>query len=429
MTEHGDTTSQPTRRSPSSRSTAGVRRALLGAAALFVVAALAACEPSTSITFRGHGYGHRRGMGQWGAYGYAVDRGWSWQQIVDHYYGGTQTSQAGANVLQRVLMLGNVGRDLVVYQERGHLTTTAGAPQAGATAVRVQRLDDTRFQLFDGPGCGGPWTARALVTAAELEVVPTVRPTEDRAEMLQLCEAAGQRLLRGSLIAVHTSGTIKTVNRVDTESMLRTVVAREMSPSWATAGGGRGLQALAAQAVAARSYVMAGDTRWGSIATTCDILYCQTYSGVAYRPNGGSWSIYEDSRVDPAVSTTVGLIRRFPSGKIAATEFSASSGGWSRGPVFTPVIDEGDATAANPNHDWTVTIAASTIETAFDRRQGRDMGALQSIVVTQRDGNGADGGGVTSAVVHFSGGDVTVTGDQMRSTLGLKSDWFTPSVS
>ena len=29
-------------------------------------------------------------MSQWGAYGWSVDRGWNWIQILDHYYGNTQ---------------------------------------------------------------------------------------------------------------------------------------------------------------------------------------------------------------------------------------------------------------------------------------------------------------------------------------------------
>ena len=58
--------------------------------------------------------------------------------------------------------------------------------------------------------------------------------------MLQSCQSGGQELVRGSLIAVHSGGSIQTVNRIDTENMLRSVIAREMSPSWSNAGGGRG---------------------------------------------------------------------------------------------------------------------------------------------------------------------------------------------
>ncbi len=390
---------------------------------------LSGCAPPQSITFRGHGWGHGRGMGQWGAYGYAVDQGWSWSRIVDHFYGGTATSTLSTNPVLRVLMRANHGRDLIVYQERGHIVTSAGSPGAGSLAVRVARLDDGRFTFYDGASCGGPWRTLKTVTAAELVVAPTVR-NDDRSEMLQLCEANGQRLLRGSLIAVHANATIETVNRVDTENQLRSVIAREMSPSWADAGGGRGFQALAAQAVAARSYVSAGDTRWGSFANTCDTIYCQTYSGVAYRANGSStWSVYEDPRTDVAVAFTAGYIRRFPSGRVAATEFAASSGGWTKGPTFTPVPDSGDATGPNPNHDWTVTLSASTIEAAFDRRQGHDVGSLVGIDVLARDGNGADGGRATSVRANFSRESVLLSGVDVWLTLRLKSDWFTPTAN
>ncbi len=388
--------------------------------------AVGGCTPPKSVTFRGHGYGHGRGMGQWGAYGYAVDLGWSWSQIADHYYGGTVTSRLGTNPVQRVLLQANSGRDLVVAQERGHIVTSAGTPTVGTRAVRVSRVDDARFAFYEGAGCGGPWTLRSTVSAAELVVAPKVGG-EDRTEMLQVCQASGQELVRGALIAVHAAGSIQTVNRIDTENMLRSVIAREMSPSWANAGGGRGLQALAAQAVAARSYLNFGDRRWAPIATTCDGGSCQAYSGVGHRATGVStWSIYEDSRTDMAVAGTVGSIRRFPDGKVAATEFSASSGGWSRGPVFPAVVDAGDAVSGNPNHNWSVDISSSTIETAFDRRQGRDLGPLQGVVVESRDGNGADGGRVTSVRARFSGAEILVSGDDMRTLLGLKSSWFTP---
>ena len=52
----------------------------------------------------GHGFGHGIGMGQWGALGYAIgqDAGqgnWTFQQIVDHYYGpATLTSLPGSPV-------------------------------------------------------------------------------------------------------------------------------------------------------------------------------------------------------------------------------------------------------------------------------------------------------------------------------------------
>ncbi len=41
-----------------------------------------------AIVINGRGYGHGRGMSQYGSYGWATTAGWSWQQILDFYYGG-----------------------------------------------------------------------------------------------------------------------------------------------------------------------------------------------------------------------------------------------------------------------------------------------------------------------------------------------------
>jgi peptidoglycan hydrolase-like amidase len=49
-------------------------------------------QGSSTVTIIGQGWGHGIGMGQWGALGYAIgqdngDGNWTYQQIVNHYYG------------------------------------------------------------------------------------------------------------------------------------------------------------------------------------------------------------------------------------------------------------------------------------------------------------------------------------------------------
>lgn len=44
---------------------------------------------AVAVVFEGGGFGHGRGMSQWGALGYAVDYGWSFDQILGHYFGNT----------------------------------------------------------------------------------------------------------------------------------------------------------------------------------------------------------------------------------------------------------------------------------------------------------------------------------------------------
>ncbi len=42
-----------------------------------------------ALVVEGSGSGHGRGMSQWGAFGWATEAGWTWQQILAHYYGDT----------------------------------------------------------------------------------------------------------------------------------------------------------------------------------------------------------------------------------------------------------------------------------------------------------------------------------------------------
>ena len=46
-----------------------------------------------SITVQGRGWGHGRGLQQWGSLGYAIDHFWSYEQILQHYYSNTPSSQ------------------------------------------------------------------------------------------------------------------------------------------------------------------------------------------------------------------------------------------------------------------------------------------------------------------------------------------------
>jgi stage II sporulation protein D len=53
------------------------------------------------------------------------------------------------------------------------------------------------------------------------------------------------------------------------------------------------------------------------------------------------------------------------------------------------------------------------------------IGNLRRIAVLSRDGNGQWGGRVVQLRLVGSNGRVTVSGDTMRSALGLKSTWVT----
>jgi SpoIID/LytB domain protein len=376
--------------------------------------ALAAGPLQGTVTISGHGFGHGRGMSQYGALGYAVDHGWTYKKILDHYYGGTRLASDGGNAAITVELLSTRGRDTIVS---GRGLTVDGA-DVGQGAVLVRRAAPGRFAVLTGPGCAGPWTAWGPEWPPGLTVSSTAG---GGGPALSLCEPTGTRAYRGDLQVFDTGGFQATVNRVRVDDYLRGVVPREVPASWGSAGGGRGLRALEAQAVAARSYALAGG--WTSYASTCDTTSCQVYGGAAQRRGGVTTSL-EHTATDRAVADTSGQVRRWPDGRIARTEFSASTGGWTAGGQFPAVQDLGDATSANPHRNWSVRVDLSTVA------QRLGTASVTGLRVTGRNGMGAEGGRVTRVTVDTTKGPVELTGSQVRSKLGLKSDWFSlPTMS
>ena len=76
--------------------------------------------------------------------------------------------------------------------------------------------------------------------------------------------------------------------------------------------------------------------------------------------------------------------------------------------------------AGNNLHTWTATIARSTIEAAYPT-----IGQLLSVDVPERNGLGEWGGRARKVRLRGSAGTVEVTGEAFRSSLRLKSTWFT----
>ena len=59
--------------------------ASLVAAGGAIVPPPAGAYPVSTLNVVGHGWGHGRGMGQFGALGYALNHGWTEQQILENY--------------------------------------------------------------------------------------------------------------------------------------------------------------------------------------------------------------------------------------------------------------------------------------------------------------------------------------------------------
>jgi SpoIID/LytB domain protein len=353
-------------------------------------------------------------MGQWGSLGYAVDHGWSYEQILDHYYGGTSLGNLGSDVVMTVRMTRFDGLATVAMHEGGQLRTNA--TQGSFTALRAHRVGANTFAVEQSSSCNGPWSLVAQVPGP-VTLTPGVPNSDDRGSMVQACEPDGtRRWLRGDLQAVDDAGVQRTVNRLGMESYLRGVVPRESPASWGSEGGGQGMQALRAQAVAARSYAQS-ENRLPGVAKTCDTTSCQVYGGVAAQPSGAGVTSLEHPNTDTAIRNTSGQVRVGSGGSVVRTEFSSSTGGWTAGGIFPAVPDLGDS--RSPHHNWTASIPVSTVESAYP-----DLGSLQSVDISQRNGLGDGGGRVIALTLRGSLRSVALTGPDFRTRFGLRSDWF-----
>ncbi len=428
---------------------------------------------AVAVVINGRGFGHGRGLGQWGAYGYAAERGWNYRQILDHFYGGTVAGAVSPLSAIGVRLVAYDNKPLVVYQPKGRLYTAidgqsgytlppglegaqspvitgdalvggpASAPvpvAAGSTvpsptlpapipevarvdpplltasgaAIKIELIKDGIVASF-GPGCAGPWTARPAVSTRSLTVSTgapdPVVDANDPNEMLQVCEGKSRRVYRGELLATSGNPGQRAVNLVGLDAYLRGVVPREILSSWAD----RGMAALQAQAVAARSYA-AAEKRNG-FSNTCDTISCQVYRGRGVFA-GTVFQSLEDPRTDQAIASTANEIRVVPrTGKPVRTEFSASTGGFTAGGDFPAVTDEGDAITSNPNHAWTVRFPVT-------RFANTKLGTFREAKVASRDGNGADGGRVTKVQLLYEKGATTLSGDELMRKYGLRSSWF-----
>ena len=453
-----------------------VHRVTAALAGLLVWAALpiagagspAEAAPSdvVAVVVDGVGNGHGRGMSQWGAYGWAVDQGWTWNQILDHYYGGTSSGTVGTSGQIRIRLLALDGAGTVGLISHGGGVTWNGTTRASMQAVRnaagtydvfgstsvscsvtsslvvpngpivkgatgdaVRQIQQfltvfgfdpggvdgsfgnlteaavKRFQAARGLAQDGQWNAeeataaRAMIAAGSgatfTKIGTTAAPTftteadANAANVLGLCRPNGSVVhYRGSIEVSNQSGSTRVVNAVATEDYLRGVVPKEISASWAQAGGGRGAEAVRAQAVAARSYALQ-QQRYG-YAATCDSQSCQVYGGAATRAAAaGPATLVEDLRTDQAIAATAGVVRRWPNGSIVSTEFSASNGPRTAGGAFPPRDDApGDSTSRNPNHRWTRVLDADALAAKYGlgTLTGATMVEAASSVNRQFDG-------------------------------------------
>ena len=354
----------------------------LAAATLVPLAgpAPAAWALPTSLSIVGHGYGHGRGMGQFGALGYSESPyNWTHAQILSHYYGGTTVGTTGVATIKVSLSELYGDNSIAVSVPSGaHLIVNGTSTPLTSKTIYRSTTDQTVSASSGDIDVDGNWP-----------------------------DGASVRAFSGSVVVKGTSGSYgsQVWNDVGLTQYVEGVVPRESYGSWPT-------EALAAQAVAARSYAIA--YTGGGVNPICDSPYCQVYGGDPVNWIGASAASHSNGAVTETGNEVLML-----GSNVALTEYSASTGGYTAGGTFPAVVDSGDATSSNSYHDWKASVPTSAVQKAFG-----SVGTLQSITVTKRNGDGDLGGRVLQMVLSGSSGRVTITGDQFAAAFGLMSNWF-----
>ncbi|MGZ5308546.1 MAG: SpoIID/LytB domain-containing protein [Solirubrobacterales bacterium] len=356
-------------------------------APLILLAGLALTAPGAAakgVTWEleGGGFGHGVGMSQYGAKGYA-ERGASWQEILAHYYTGTTIGRVEPYAV-RVLLQSGVG----------------SAAFSGVDAACGVRLIEDK-------------TYSATTTDGE-----TVRLNNPAGKKLADCgevmtatggpswTLAGKGEYRGGLqVRPSASGGVDAIDWLPVEAYVRGVVGYESPSSWP-------IEALRAQAVAARSYALTtpvGDAGYDLY----DDTRSQVYGGVAA----------EGPRTDKAVDSTSGLTVAHD-GRVARTYFFSTSGGHTEDvenafggdpvPYLKGVADPYEAESSY--HEWHRSLSEEQMQSALS---GLVKGSLESIRVPERGSSPR----IVKAELVGSEGTTEVSGSTLQSRLDLPDKW------
>jgi stage II sporulation protein D len=345
----------------------------------------AAATPGEALfVVSGRGWGHGVGMSQYGAYGMA-SAGYEYDEILAHYYTGTDVGRAGQKQV-RVLLA--EGRRALVFSSPGPYTAVDAAGET--------------FRLTAGP--------LALVPRL---VLPTPKGPVRPASPLLLRPGKGGPLsldgrpYRGQLEIVSEKGFLRVVNVVPLESYLQGVVAGEVPHGWPA-------EVLKAQAVAARSYALATRVEGKPFDLYSDTR-SQVYLGVAG----------EKPRTSEAVRATAGEVVLF-GGEVATTYYFSTSGGKTASaadvfgftvPYLVSRPDPWDR--ASPHHRWgPLVFGARTLQSKL----GIDARVLDAAGVPTPSGR------LRSLRVETPDGPTTVPPGVLRTGLGLRSTWITVGV-
>jgi SpoIID/LytB domain protein len=372
--------------------------------------------PSGAKQFRmfGGGFGHGLGLSQWGAYGLAK-QGWGPDRILKHFYSGTHVTATDSG--PKNLRIGLVqGRDLVrLRAESGDVELRIGDPQSGSVVATIPS--------------GKTWKVRAA--GNDYRIVDETGATVDRVggpsnPIFAVYDSLGSRVRIPEALHTYNRGFIefdlyscdggecvmRLVLTIDPQGYLYGL--GEVPSSWP-------MSAMKAQAVAARTYAFSKAAN-SQHRPVCDCaLYASAYDQVyaGWDKEGGldgdRWVAAVDGTEDEVVLDGGATIQAF---------YMSSSGGytennenvWGGTPIdyLRGVCDPGDYTSANPNAVWQETFTPGQVT----KHLGLGIGTVTSFTNVVRGVSGR----ILSVTVRGANGQASISGNTLRSALGLNDD-------
>ena len=378
----------------------------------------------------GSGWGHGVGLSQYGALGQALD-GKSWQDILAHYYPGTNLSDSPSD---KQITVGLSQDKTAVFVRLDKLSDDAqlevsidGNAVATIGSGTVIRVESNSNAIVSSGGADGRAEARGSGKKVSFRIIAgsglinTNSGTPDTNAGSALA-TPGHRYKYGILNVVYGGDND---GRPDLYTSISMRLADEyllgigeMSSTWNKA-------ALVAQVVASRSYGL-GKLNSG-LRGNCG---CHIYNNatdqvyVGYSKESDAWRDAVNSAVtssnQPAVLTY--------GGKAVTAYFASSTGGrtmstmdaWGGNVSWSQSVDDNwSINARNPNARWGVRMSQSGMATALG------LSNVQSIEVVERYSSGA---AKILVAKDSNGGSVTLSGRTFQARMKLKSTYVIGAV-
>jgi len=242
---------------------------------------------------------------------------------------------------------------------------------ASGSPLQIAIGNDAAFSSKTSIACSADNNSIRVNNAAPMHL--SVRITPDAGQSVSI----DGKSYRGLLLLTAVRGRLLVVNHVPLEDYLCGVLPREMAPSWP-------LEALKAQAVAARTYALY------HMLLRCSDAY-DVLSTTSSQVYGGSEKDYPAVR--SAVDATRGLVLA-DHGRLALTLFHANSGGRTEslediwGGRISCLSSVDDPFSKNYSGDtWEKTVSAQEISAAF-AQFGIAAGAIKDIAPVERSASG-----------------------------------------